>query len=578
MAFALQIHLKTLSEADLFQSALALILWMALVLLAALPALAPKRWPLAGPGWSVRRLHAIFFILLVAALFAWRAPELSYPGQYDIDESHLLSIAQRYTTDGVAWRSGDGETIGPLDSYVLVWAAPLGLHFNYLVARLTGIACLVVTLACLFKSASLLVGRRFSPLMVLSAATFYLFAWYNGFVEYSSEHLPVALLSAAVWLLLVFWRRPERTVALALGILLGAIPFAKLQAAPLAVYLSRFALALLLLRGGAAPGVRLRSALALFAGCLIVPLLILLPVVATGTGPDFFHRYILTSLRYRREWIYPESESYFRIFFSFIKGEAFIWGLLGFSALVLLARLFFRAGRMDRTWLTGLGIAGGYLLLTVFAVLKSQMPFIHYLLLLPCPLVLFAAWSMRGIRGADRSPFGIRYATVLPLLFLFLAVLSQTIGYARHFHDRPQLSDRSAPDPVTEAIKAVSRPGDTMAIWGWSPQYFILTGNESAAREIAGFCLIMTGQDFDYYREIFLSDIEKSKPRIFIDASGAGIGEGGLYPAGWPHPVEKARYTMYPPLAAYIDSHYHLESEVAPATGDPPVFIYLRNE
>lgn len=571
--------LQTLTEADFLQIAAAIFLWLALVLLAVFPVFAPRRWPLAGPGWNIKRLHRVFLLLLVAALFVWRAPELLFKAPYNVDEAHFLSVAQRFTTDGVAWRSADGVTAGPLDCYVLTWPALFGLPLTYFEARLTGIACLFVTIAFLIRSLSLIVGRRQSLLIVLAAVTFYLFAWQSDFIHYSSEHLPVALLSVSVWVLLALWRKPQWTSALALGFFLGAVPFTKLQASPIAIYLFAAAVVLMLLRPAsrfAAPQDRLRMVLALFGGGLLVPAIIMVPVIATGTWPDFVHRYILIGVRYGSNMIFETPRSYLYLALGFIlKGNALNLGLLVFGSLLLFIKLRLRIGRFHQEWLTGLAVVVGYLVVTVFAMLKPQISFTHYLLLLPGPLLLFAAWLMRGLWGGPQ-PFilpGHANSTTLAFWFLFICILPQAIIYPFHFYDRPHISDRPAPDPVTPAIMALSQPGDTLGIWGWAPDYFIRTGLHSATRDVVGFCVLMPGNDSDYYREAFLSDLQASKPRVFIDAAGTGI-----YPAGWLHPVEKARYTMYPPLAAYIDSHYHLQSEIAPAPGAPPVLIFVRSD
>ncbi len=172
-------------------------------------------------------------------------PELFFSQQYDSDESEFVALAHRLTIDGVGWRFGDVGTSGPLIMYALGWAIPLGLPIDYFVGRLTELACLLVTVFFLLKATSLIVGRRQALLLIFSIVSFYLLAWEPGFIHYAAEDLPVALLAVSTWLLLALNRKPGWTTALGLGVLLGAVPFTKLQAAPLAAYCFIIGLALL---------------------------------------------------------------------------------------------------------------------------------------------------------------------------------------------------------------------------------------------------------------------------------------------------------------------------------------------
>jgi hypothetical protein len=111
-------------------------------------------------------------------------------------------------------------------------------------------------------------------------------------------------------------------------------------------------------------------------------------------------------------------------------------------------------------------------------------------------------------------------------------------------------------------------------VWGWAPEYYVQTGLLSATRDVVA--PLMEAKAGDYYRTTFLSDLEKSKPRVFIDACGQYPGDAE--PNDWPHPVEQARYTMYPPLAAYIDTHYHLQETIPISPSLPPVLLFIAND
>jgi hypothetical protein len=153
-------------------------------------------------------LGAGFLFLLAIALLTWRWPFLQLDRELNPDESQFMAQALKYRIDPLPWRSSNGGSAGPLESYVLVWPFLFGMKLSYLNARLTGIALILVTLYFYIKTAAALVGRDLARLAVLPLAAFYVFAIKSDFTHYSSEHLPMALMAAAVYLLLQIYLHP----------------------------------------------------------------------------------------------------------------------------------------------------------------------------------------------------------------------------------------------------------------------------------------------------------------------------------------------------------------------------------
>jgi hypothetical protein len=570
--------MNTSAALDLVQGALAAGLWLVLLLIAIRCSLAAIRGRWFLTLGTIKRLHGIFFGLFVVALFVWRAPELAFNQQYDSDESEFVALAHRLTVDGVGWRFGDVGTSGPLTMYVLGWAIPLGLPVDYFVGRLTEIACLLVTVFFLLKSTSLIVGRRQALLVIFSIVSFYLLAWDPEFVHYAAEDLPVALLAVATWLLLALNRKPKWTTALGLGVLLGAVPFTKLQATPLSAYFFITALGILGFCSGKrfiTTDNRSRCMSALVAGTCIVPVAVMLPVISAGLWSKFMSRYVLFGLWYGPEDIfkYPATRLQVTVYLMNYVQYSLV-GLLDFGFFATALKLLNRTSERDRSWFLGFAFAFGYLILTIAVILKPRNLFPHYLLLFVSPALIFVAWSVRGLMRGKRSDFFNLYRLALPILFFAICILPQVCNWSIHDRLRPRLSDRPTPDLVLEAIKTLSKPGDSIAIWGYAPEYFVESGRLSASR----FTVMSSvqGKDYEPLRADFVADLEKSKPALFIDATG-----GGLWPfdnVGWVHPLEKARYTTYPPLADYINANYHLESQIQPPGGHLPVLLFLRNE
>ena len=64
--------------------------------------------------------RALFFcVTMFVALVAWRWRSICYEGEINLDESQLLAQAMRYKADLMPWRSVDGGSSGPLNTWLL---------------------------------------------------------------------------------------------------------------------------------------------------------------------------------------------------------------------------------------------------------------------------------------------------------------------------------------------------------------------------------------------------------------------------------------------------------------------------
>ena len=109
-----------------------------------------------------------------------------------------------------------------------------------------------------------------------------------------------------------------------------------------------------------------------------------------------------------------------------------------------------------------------------------------------------------------------------------------------------------------------------MAIWGWTPSYYVRTHLTPATRDIIGHFVLMPDPRSDRYRECFLDDMKRSMPRFFVDSTDE------FHWQQW-SPGDQCRYTMYPPLAEFVNHNYHLLASVVTDRRRLPVLIYVRN-
>jgi hypothetical protein len=164
-----------------------------------------------------------FFLLLS------RVPAMMCRFELNPDESQMAAQAMRYGQDLTPWRAVEGETNGPLDSWLLLALHEAGMPYSYRALHVVAALALVALLLATFVAARSLAGET-AALVALGAGTWWL-AWapVEDLVHYSSELVPAFLISAA--LALVGRARlapagPDWRRGLAAGCLLGLVPWA----------------------------------------------------------------------------------------------------------------------------------------------------------------------------------------------------------------------------------------------------------------------------------------------------------------------------------------------------------------
>lgn len=173
--------------------------------------------------------------LILAIFVAGRWPTFVVPREMNPDESQLLAGARALVHDPVFWRSVDGHTAGPLAFFALVPAGILTDWNGFLPARYTALGLAIITFTLLHQCVSLVAGRRLARVVGLGAVVFEALTNAPNLLHYSTELMPVALGTGAAYVAIRRWVHDgQRLWNFAGGVLLGAMPLAKLQAAPLA--------------------------------------------------------------------------------------------------------------------------------------------------------------------------------------------------------------------------------------------------------------------------------------------------------------------------------------------------------
>ena len=496
-----------------------------------------------------------------------RVPAIRCPYQLDVDEGQMLAQAMRYDHDLTPWRAVDGETGGPLLSWVPLLGHEIGLPYNFRTLHLLAALILAGTLLAAYAAARELAGEE-AGLVALAAG-----AWWLGlnpgpdFVHYSSELLPDLLLALAL-VAGVGRKRDERgagRIFLA-GLLLGLLPWAKLQAVPIGLALGIWLLIDLSL------GRRWRKAGLLLVGAVLPSGALLAWIMRAGAWDQFWNSYIVANL-YRaagKPWGAQLANVAHRLFTE----EGSAWFLS--TAVLVVAALALRGREgWQRLGLRLGGLAALLVLAAVFAVLRPTTQYPHYVQLCLVPLLLLVACAANVLIGegaATRDPRRRTAVWVLALGLLPLPVayfvrndgariLSETWAYQRSRAFETQTFVEST------VAHFVAHP-QSLAVWGWAPYLYVDLGIAPGTRD-AGYTSLHDGNPSqEFMRAAFLRDLAASAPQVIVDTEDYIVDQ-----------VRTTAPVTFPGLAALLRAQYVLIGR-GTATQGPRfsilVDVYLR--
>jgi hypothetical protein len=517
----------------------------------------------------------IFFILVFSAMLALRWVTVVFPAERNVDESQMVAQGMRFVSHPVPWRDVDSTTSGPLNSLLLSVPFSCGAPPTWETARLVLFAANCAVVLLIYFSVRCVLTRPEAQFALLPLVLFYGFTSSWDYTHYSSETLSSVLLAAGLYLLAQQWRSGTSSKApmFLLGVLLGAVPFAKLQAAPLAAFLGATVLGLIIVehrKNGKAAGGVSGEIITLMAGAVLVPALILGTVAATGAFDDFWKSYILATRKDAATEHALSSQTLQALpspvrrllYIGYILLSPLNLGLYFLSGLGVLAVLWgiCRAKKIPfPAEVRGpLIVMGGYACLVIVCIFTAGKPFAHYGILMLMPLagltglVFFAGKSVLGLDG--NGLFGKRWLVVFAIVLIVPQLGLGPFRIYQRVTARDGDPDWWAPS-VYKYARPVVRPGDTLSIWGWMPQLYVQMGLPPATRDAVSHYAVSSFYQ-DYYRQRYLDDLKRAKPAIFIDV----VGDGG-FPAysKW---TAAQKHECFPELAKFIGDNYSLFTSV----------------
>jgi hypothetical protein len=495
-------------------------------------------------------------LLMLAILTAGRWPSFLYSREIGVDESQLLAGAHALTHDPVFWRSVTGGTAGPLDFFAL-WPAGWVCGWDtYLTGRLTALALLAASFVLAHQSMALIWGRPIARIAGLAAVTLESLTVGMDFLHYSTELVPVTLLSVAAYAAIRRWTTQGGPLWNGLGgLMLGAVPLAKLQGVPLAAAMGLW-WAWAELRAGETSSSRHR--IYLIAGALLPAAWFACQLTVTGVWQSFITSYLFFNLHYAAAGQITYGQTLLVML-----GAARQWdrllplglvGLLGWLALMLrLSRVPPRATRV-LSWTSFAAC-----LLAFCIIIAPKRPYLHYWQFLLVPSVFFLGAMVARLLTTSAPPWRRREQWLVALSAIAVVALMLqyrgrnpnpflgTLAFFAHF-TRSELAGH---------VAVHARPGEAMAVWGRADNLYVETGLRQATRDSHIISLVEPGPIQKYSRERYLADFMHAMPELFVDATCPSAFQ-------FKTPVY-AHDQIYPDLAAVIHANYVLVEEFSQA-------------
>jgi hypothetical protein len=491
----------------------------------------------------------LFFVLVIFLLVFMRMPAIVYNREINADESQMLSHAITLYEDPVYWRSVDGTTIGPLDNYLLVVPKILGFQINYTSGRVMGLLCTIGALLFVFLAMRNWFGQAIAKIALTVPVILLAFTQETDFVHYSSEQLPVFLLTLIIWLLsiLTSGKNISYFTTFFLGFAAGMTPFAKLQTVPqaLIIVLAAIWITFQFYRKTK----QIRPLLLLLAGGLTFPVLLFIWAGANHVFTDFIDFYLLGNAIYAGEnnWLSIPRQMYDLIMLS---PDFEVYTLILILPIFLGFVNIFRPDSNTKSSnqsiipasLILLGVAG------IYAATKSGNTFIHYLNFCIYPWILLAAYGI-----AKRHQYFLIISGLLLLWFAGNDVLSYRREHRLNAYESIGGANLLPEHEVVKELKKFTKPGDYMVVWGWQCQYYVEAQLAQGTAENHSERSIFKHPLQEKYLSRYLSDLQRTKPAVFLDA----VGKNSM----WVQDKKTQGIDNFPAIANFVHQNYTLVSD-----------------
>ncbi len=507
-------------------------------------------------AWASRRQHLlsrsalvlilaapwVLFLVLVYVIRGW---SLVYPAMLNPDEAQLIAEAIKIAHGSVIpWADYDMLTVGPLEPLLAAPLVAIAPTQPYLAMR---IAIIAVAVTVAMATAVLAWQRvRWGVAQALGAAVLAVLLLPSpaDLFSYSTELVPLLLLVLGACCVLrgfVGTRRVSvraATITTVIGFLLiGMIPLAKLQVAPVA---GCVVLAYILVSNRIAWRRRIALLTPIALPSFVAAALIAL---SSRTRAAFIDSTQFV-LQYSNGQIFRKQpyEVVVRDFMSGVLEPLLMFNVLVLLGLLLVAVRRWRTGSRDEAGIAALALMGP---MGFAAIVYTGMGFPHHIIVALYPtvvgVVVGAAFLSRWLPSRSRCLFVPCIACVLVAVVVIRpAVMGPgVVASAPLFiNDLPALKAGASP----ALIAYLDSCPPEIAVWGWDPGVLVISGKSHTGPWSA-----LVSRDVPQ-SAAWLANVAALRPECILDATGPG-----QFAFGAPEDALARQPGMSPLLAGYTE-------------------------
>ncbi|GAB3250004.1 hypothetical protein GCM10027347_07480 [Larkinella harenae] len=504
------------------------------------------------PRFSGQWAVGISFVLFVLIRILYRS---DYEQNVDTSTwiASALTVGQSSNPFYTLLTVSDGRPLGVLPLALLEIA---GIPLSYGLTDFAGVLLWCLTLWLFWRICAAYLDEAVAtvllwlPLLLLSTI------WYHDFASFNTEVTGNLWLIVGLYGLLRIESKPVSRVVL-IGFWLGCLPFVKFQTVPMGLVFGLFA-AWKLYRSS-----RFGALVAVLGGALL-PVCLLTVFYAAHDDlesfwGDYFSNYFVYS--YTTEYSALSGWERFspgrmaRFVFHSYKVAGYWIGILG-AMLVGVWRfrhgpVFQSVDQRGRFWL-GLG----WLLASLYAVLQAGNPYPHYQLFLIFSS-LFVLAVLLEING---------FSTVRRMVVLSLGlVLVQAAVNAFYRAPIPRHPGEPLFRQLATEIRLRGQPNEPVVLWGYLDRLYVYARRPMGYRSSNTFWVYAPTSTQPYRIQQFLSDLEQTRPRLFVDVMSPRIA---------PFSDPAYQFERIPAVRDYIHQHYRLVKTVE----DVRIFERIKNK
>lgn len=503
-------------------------------------------------GFQNKTIIVLVVGLYLSTLIILRLPVVVFNQVLNPDENLFIVGAMTLAQDPIYWESVDGCTSGPFNFYIITFFCQVfNQPYDYISARMIGILLMAGSVLFSFAALRKLFSTDIAFSSIFPAVAFLSTTRYFDFVHFSSEHLPIFLLSIIAYLYVTIFKQvyPKSSTAFIFGLVAGSIIFTKLQAIPIALFLTVTAYWLIYDKSKKFFTIQ---TFMLTIGGVLVPLCLLLMAFWYDFADKIWIYYLKNNLSYGNntnilntiyESLFDETNIFIRL-------------IVVLTTISLIVNLLIKK-QIKPTPQSAFLIA--FLLSTVLAVYKTGFVFHHYLLFLIFPTVFLYAFFLQDLIRFSKRYFSMGFLSVVSII-----TLSNSFIYPLKNHFVTNHQQRQLPISLTgKQIIKYSKPNEPLVVWGDAGILYLETKRRQGIRWSNSHWGMYSDSLQKLFQKEFIKEFKHEPFPVFIDA----------------HPTkgtfmtrDKLGYETVAPLKEIIDKNYQFIGEFDEQR------VFVRNE